>query len=310
MKVGEQTINKQTSFKKQRDYRSLAWRKRTQLVGVFGCPIGHTASPLMHNAAFLHLNLNYLYLAFEIKPEYLESAVKSVIALNFKGVNVTIPYKTEVIKYLDEVTPEAELVGSVNTIVVEGKKLVGYTTDGRGFLTSLINDAYENPQGKKILILGAGGAARALTMTLAQEGIKELIIANRTEEKAEALVSKLKNLKKLSPYQKIKAISLKEETLSRAILETDILINATSVGMKEEDPLLIKQEWLHPDLLVCDLIYNPPQTSLLKLAQEQGAKTLNGLGMLLYQGALSFELWTGIKAPLEVMREALYDKNE
>jgi shikimate dehydrogenase len=278
---------------------------KTQLVGVFGYPIGHTASPAMHNAAFAHLDLDYRYLPFKVKPEDLKEAVGSIKALNIKGVNVTIPHKARVISYLEELTPEARQSGSVNTIIHREGKLIGESTDGRGFLHSLIENTGKSPLNKRIFILGAGGAARAIAMQLVREGAEQIIIANRTEEKARKLIS---DLKAACPGRKDfrgRAISLKEEELAEALSETEILINTTSVGMRKEDPLLINPRWLDSRLLVCDLICNPRQTPLLRLAKEREARTLNGVGMLLYQGVLSFELWTGKKAPLKVMRKAL-----
>ncbi len=271
----------------------------TKIVGVLGYPVKHTASPCMHNAAFEALNLNWVYLPFEVKPENLELAVKALIPLNIRGVNLTIPHKKAVVPFLDELSPEAEFIGAVNTIVRKGNKLIGHNTDGKGFVRALEEEKI-SIAGKNILILGAGGASYGISRELFSKGAKKITIANRTLKKAQ-------DLKKL--LSGIEVLPLETTSLKSALKDTTIIINTTSVGMKENDPLLISEDCLTSSLeAVIDLIYSPSQTKLLKAAKNKGIKTLNGLGMLLHQGALSFELWTGKKAPIEVMRKALYKR--
>ena len=277
----------------------------TKIVGIFGYPIEHTASPCMHNAAFEALNLNWEYVPFEVKPEQLESAVKLIVSCDIQGVNITIPHKKGVIAFLDKLSTEAEFAGAVNTIVRKGKKLIGYNTDGEGFIKALEENKI-SPKGKNILIIGAGGAACGISRELILKGARKLRIANRTFKKAEDL---RKRLVAQRPSAKIEVLPLEADSLRTALKDTHILINTTSVGMNEGDFLLIKQSWLGSSIeAVVDLIYNPIETKLLKIAKKKGIKTMNGLSMLLHQGALSFELWTGKKAPIEVMRKALCDK--
>jgi shikimate dehydrogenase len=271
----------------------------TKIVGVFGYPVKHTASPSMHNAAFEALGLNWVYLPFEVKPELLELAVKSIIPLGIQGVNLTIPHKKDVVPFLDELSPEAEFIGAVNTIVKKGSKLIGHNTDGKGFIKALEEDGI-SPTGKNILILGAGGASYGISCELISKRVKKITIANRTLKKAQ-------DLKKL--LNGIEVLPLEKTSLKSALKDADIIINTTSVGMKENESLLINEDCLNSSLeAVVDLIYNPAQTKLLKAAKKKGIKTMNGLSMLLHQGALSFELWTGKKAPIEVMRKALYEQ--
>ncbi len=273
----------------------------TKLTGVFGYPVEHSLSPAMHNAAFSHLKLNYLYLPFLVHPDNLEEAVRSIVALGIEGVNITIPHKQTVIPYLDEVSQEAELIGAVNTIKRVDKRLVGYNTDGKGFISSLEEELGVIPEGKSILIVGAGGVARAVAIQSALEGASKVAIANRTEEKAKDLARYIEdNIKGCST----EALSISE--LKDAILSADILINATPVGMISYPvKRLIETEWLNEDLIVCDLVYNPRQTQLLREAKENGARTLEGLGMLVLQGALALKIWTGREAPLSIMRQTL-----
>ena len=277
----------------------------TKIVGIFGYPVAHTASPCMHNAAFKALKLNWEYIPFEVKPQQLELAMKSIISLDIQGVNITIPHKKAVVPFLDELSPEAEFIGAVNTIVRKGNKLIGYNTDGEGFIKALEENKI-SPKGKNILIIGAGGAACSISRELLLKGARKLRIANRTFKKAEDLKRAFID-KQLSVN--IEVLPLEASFLKSAFKDTDIIINTTSVGMKETDSLLIKEEWLDfPIEAVVDLIYNPSETKLLKIARKKAIKTMNGLGMLLHQGALSFQLWTGKKPSIEVMRKALYKK--
>ncbi|MEM1562299.1 MAG: shikimate dehydrogenase [Candidatus Bathyarchaeia archaeon] len=272
----------------------------TKVCALIGCPVEHSLSPAMHNAAFQHLGLDYIYVAFNVPPERLGDAVLGIKGLGIYGVNVTMPHKINVIKYLDELDEGARLAGSVNTILNRGEKLVGYTTDGLGALRAL-RHAGVDPAGRKVVILGAGGASRAICFALANH-VRELIILNRTLERAVKLADELR---RVFSFVGVRAGLLSDNVLEDVLKDTDILINATSVGMKpniNETP--VKRELLHGNLTVFDIVYEPLETRLLKEAKSVGARTVDGLWMLVYQGALSFEIWTGAKAPVEVMREA------
>lgn len=276
---------------------------KTKTVGIFGYPIEHTFSPLMHNAAFSALGLDYCYIPFEVQPEDLKSAVESIRALNIRGVNITVPHKEAVIKYLDELSKEAKLIGAVNTIENKGGKLIGHNTDGRGFIKSLWDDAKTRVKGKSVLLLGAGGAGKGVAVSCALEGASEIAIANRTVKRADELVGYLKrNFKRT----KFSAIPLDGHEIAKGIAGADILINATSIGLKWKGLLPISQKDLHRDLVIYDLIYNPQITPLLKIAGRAGVKkAVNGLGMLIYQGALAFQIWTGKNPPVDVMKKAV-----
>ncbi len=275
----------------------------TKIIGVFGYPIKHTASPEMHNAAFEALGLDYVYLPFEVRPQRLEEAAKALVSLNIVGVNVTIPHKETVCPYLDEISREAELIGAVNTIAVSSGKLIGYNTDGQGFIASLKEDGRETVRGKTLLVLGAGGAARAVAIQAALEGAGRIFISARLEERAEKVTS---HIEKNIPSSEAGVVP--RDKIKSTLEDADFLINATPVGMKPDDPLIIGPDCLFPHLLVFDLVYNQGETRLMKVARGKGCRVVGGLGMLAHQGAISFQLWTGRKAPLEVMRGALEKK--
>jgi len=275
---------------------------KTRIAGIFGNPIEQTMSPYMHNAAFEALSLPWCYLPFNINIDDLEASVRSIIPLGIKGVNITIPFKMKVIPFLDELDRHAGLIGAVNTIDLSEGRLIGHNTDGSGFIKAF-NEEIDLPiSGRRFLIVGAGGAARAVAFSLADEGAGEIIIINRTVEKGKALED---DMRKTFLDLKISVIKLSTYGVNDLITDGDVIINTTSVGMKSSDPLIIPPDILRPSMVVCDLIYNPAETPLLRGARIAGARFMNGLGMLLYQGALSFEIWTGLKAPIEVMRQAL-----
>jgi shikimate dehydrogenase len=274
----------------------------TKIVGILGDPVTHTLSPKMHNAAFEYLGLDYVYLPFDVKPKGLKQALDGLLGLNIVGVNVTIPHKQAALNYMDELSDDAKRLGAVNTIKVRGGRLLGANTDSQGFIASLETEADFSVWGKSILLLGAGGAARAVAFSLANMGIGRLAIANRTIVRAKELISQVKQL---APGLEAVSLSLTGDELEKYIAEAQIIINATSIGLKPGDSPPINTRLIHSGQLVYDLLYNPPQTKLLAEAQANGAKTQNGINMLIYQGALSFEIWTGKKAPLEVMRKAL-----
>jgi len=274
---------------------------KTRVCALIGDPVEHSLSPCFQNAAFQHLNLDFVYVAFTVKAEDLGNAMRGVRSLGFHGLNVTMPHKISIIPYLDELDENAEKVGSVNTILNRNGRLIGYTTDGIGALNALKYNGV-SPSGKKIVILGAGGASRSVSFALIKEA-KELVVLNRTVTRAEKLASDLHSL--MGEHKKIRWGGLTEENLRKELGDADILINATSVGMRpHEDEMPVDEDYLHPSLVVFDLVYNPVETKLLKKARSVGAKTLNGLNMLIHQGAASFEIWTGIKAPIHVMMKA------
>ena len=269
---------------------------RTKITGIFGHPVEHTLSPAMHNAAFKALGLNYCYIPFLVHPDYLKDAVKAIRALNLCGVNVTVPHKEKVMPLLDEINEEASFIGAVNTIVNSEGRLIGYNTDGRGFMQSLLESGI-SVEGKNVLIIGAGGASKAISYYLSQK-TKTLYLYNRSKNRAEKLVQDLKKIRN--------NVSLIEDITSLEIYH--IIINATPLGLKKEDPLPFDTSLLRAEQTVCDLIYK--KTRLLEEASKKGCVTLEGLGMLLWQGLFAFELWTGKKPQVEVMRNALMKSNK
>lgn len=275
----------------------------TKVFCVIGDPIKHSLSPIMHNAAFKHLGLDAVYVAFNVKRENLEGAVKGVRSLGIAGVNVTMPHKTAIISHLDEVDQEARFVEAVNTVLnIEGR-LVGFNTDGVGALRALKENGLD-PKGKKILLLGAGGAGKAIAFQLAREA-EELRILNRNGYKAKQLADKLEK----TFHKKILGEHLSQTTLNEWIKDADVLINATSVGMHPNDEQTpVDREQLRPELTVMDIVYNPVETRLLKEAKSLGAKVVYGVEMLIFQGAASFEIWWKRPAPVDVMRKAVMNK--
>ncbi|MBI5740278.1 MAG: shikimate dehydrogenase [Nitrospirae bacterium] len=267
---------------------------KTKIIGIFGNPVEHTLSPAMHNAAFQTLGLDMAYVPFRVLPEDLPDAVRAVRTLNLQGVNITVPHKENVIPLLDEVDKEAEFIGAVNTVVNTDRRLKGYNTDGRGFMNSL-SEAGLSAEGKTVLMIGAGGASRAVGYYLSDKA-SGLFLYDVDRPKAEKLTADLQNIR--SNVVLLENIS--------DVVKPDVLINATPLGLKPGDPLPFDPDRITSGMVVCDLIYR--KTALLREAEKKGAKTMNGLGMLLWQGVLAFELWTGIVPPVDVMREALLSR--
>ncbi len=266
---------------------------KTKLVGVIGNPVGHSMSPAMHNAGFCKLGLNYVYLAFEVSD--LCGAVASMRALCARGFNVTIPYKVDVMKYLDRVDAAAKRIGAVNTVVNEDGTLVGYNTDCSGACDALVSKI--KLKGKNVMILGAGGAARAVAFGVAEKGAN-IVIVNRTEKRGRELSEQV---------NECFCGGARCGTIEQ-LDDCDILVNATSVGMHphvRESP--VRSEFLRKDLVVMDIVYNPVETRLLRDAKAVGCRTISGVEMFVNQGAKSFELFTGKKAPKDVMREAVLE---
>lgn len=272
----------------------------TGICGLIGDPVEHSISPAIHNAAFKKSGLDYIYLPFRVTSENLTGAITALKSLDLRGLNVTIPHKVAVMPLLDEIDAVAKNIGAVNTIVNNNGHLTGYNTDAAGFLKSLVKRDID-PSGKKVVILGAGGVARAISFALTEQKA-EIEILNRSgsPDPAEKLAA---NLSKHSK-SKIHAAELSEPNLKQALKQADILINATSVGMSPNtDNSLVPPELLKPDMVVYDVVYNPQKTRLLADAEKAGAVVIGGLDMLIWQGALAFELWTGVEAPLDTMTD-------
>lgn len=276
---------------------------KTKLTGVFGYPVTHSLSPVFQNAAFAHMKLDYVYIPMEVMPEDIGKAVEGIRALNFAGVNITIPHKKTALKYLDELDEESLLLGVVNTVVNKKGRLKGYTTDGKGFTRSLKeHESGFSVKGKTAFILGAGGSAYAVSGALAREKVSKIHICNRTEERAVLLK---KHLSEKLGFKETVVVPFNCRNDGKYWEDTQIAVNTTSVGMKKGDPLLVREKNLKGREFVYDLIYNR-KTELIKTAEKNGIPNADGLLMLVYQGAVSFELWTGKKAPVEVMKKAVY----
>lgn len=272
---------------------------KTRICGLIGDPVEHSMSPAMHNAAFRKLGLDYIYVAFRVKPPELEQAIAGMRALNIRGLNVTIPHKVNVIPFLDNIDPLAEKIGAVNTIVNDDGVLTGYNTDASGFLRAMRESGVE-PAGKNVVVLGAGGASRAVSFILADSGAKLTILNRKLElDWAEELAGRISQVFNIE----VRAMELNRTNLAAILSKTDILVNTTSVGMSpniEQAPL--DTDLLHSGLAVYDIVYNPVETRLLQEAAAAGAKTIGGLNMLAWQGAIAFEKWTGREAPVDLMR--------
>lgn len=276
---------------------------RTRVLGVLGHPISHSLSPVMHNAAIQAMHIDYVYVPFHVLPDNLGRAVEGIRALEMAGVNVTIPHKERIIQYLDEVSDRALEIGSVNTVTNVDGVLRGDTTDGPGFLRSA-EAVWGKLDGCRALILGAGGSAKAVAFALARAGC-EIAVANRTYERAVELVGGLRAVLGERP---IEAVELRDEGLADRAGRADLLVNTTSVGMHPDvNGIPLPPDLLHRNLKVYDLVYNPLKTRLVEEAERRGAQAVTGLGMLVHQGALSLEIWTGVKPPVDVMAQAAAD---
>jgi len=265
----------------------------TKLIALIGDPVAHSVSPAMQNAAFRALGLNYAYLAFQVSAKDLGGAIAGVRGLGLRGANITIPHKTAVLPLLDQIDEQARRIGAVNTIVNEDSRLTGHNTDAPGFLTALRRGGFES-RGEKAVVLGAGGAARAIVFALRDAGASVAII-NRTHGAAEALAKETGSL----------AFPMIESCLKEAIDGSSLIVNATSIGMSpDNDSTPLPAQLLRAGMTVFDSVYRPRRTRLLRDADAAGCRTIGGLEMLVEQGALAFELWTGERAPREVMRQA------
>ena len=275
---------------------------KAELVGVFGHPVAENPTVVMHEAAYAELGMNWRYLTIEVLPEDLGSAMAGLRAMNMRGINLTIPHKVEVLKYLDRLSEAARLMGAVNTVVNEGGTLLGENTDGKGFMRALTEDAGVDPAGANVVTFGAGGAARAITVELALAGARLITIVNRSPDRGLGLVELLnENTPATATYE----LWQDRYQLSE---DVDVVINATSIGLAPnvDGKPDIAYATLTPDMTVCDVIHSP-DTPFLREAQHRKSQTLDGVGMLVYQSAIGFKLWTGQDAPIETMYQALAD---
>ena len=280
----------------------------TELIGLMAYPIRHSSSPAMHNEAFATLGLDYAYLAFEVDNSTLEDAVKGLRALKMVGSNVSMPNKTVVGQYLDELSPAAKMAGAVNTIVNDNGRLTGHITDGEGFVHNL-KDHGIDIKGKKITVAGGGGAATAICTQAALDGVKEIDIFRRNRPEAFAQTVAFADRTAKDTGCKIHVYDFADETqMKKSLAESAILTNATNVGMAPDtDAIPIPDvHFLHPELIVSDIIYNPRQTQLLKIAASMGCPVFNGMYMLLYQGAAAFECWTGLEMPVAEIKKKYF----
>jgi shikimate dehydrogenase len=272
---------------------------KTSIFGIFGHPVEHSFSPGMHNAAFAAIGLDGCYVPFAVHPDDLGNAVKAIVPLGLCGLNITVPHKEKVIPFLDDLAYDARLIGAVNTIEVRDEKLIGHNTDGKGFLRSLREETGFRPKGKTFLMVGSGGAARAVCFELALAGAGDILLYDLDRDKAGKLGHDIRS----ATATRVTVTDV--SSLRTLAPDADCLVNATPLGLKKSDPLPLSRDLMRKGQLVCDLVYNPPDTRLLRTAQSRGAKTLRGIGMLLYQGVIAFEIWTGKKAPVTVMKKAL-----
>lgn len=271
----------------------------TKLVGLIGWPVNHSLSPQMHNAAFADKGLDFCYVAFPVMPAALKEAVRGLRALGIVGANVTIPHKEKVLAYLDEASSEAQAIGAVNTILIDEDRLLGYNTDAMGFLTSLEQEAKVQLEGTRVVVIGAGGAGRAVSVAVAFARVGEIVLTDIVKDKAERLVATLQAVR---PEVKSRALVHNSEQFAEYVKSADIVVNATPLGMRPDDPAPLDPALLSKKTFVCDVIYIPAETTLLRAAREKGCRTLNGSGMLVHQGAAAFKIWTGVEPNIALMR--------
>lgn len=276
---------------------------RTQLAGIVGQPLGHTLSPAMHNAAYEALGLDWVYIPLPLEDDTdLMRFLGAARVLPFVGFNVTMPFKTTMLGMCDEVAMMAQMAGAVNTVHVVDGRFIGYNTDGRGLLESLQNDAGFDAAGKTVTVLGAGGAAGAACVSLILAKAARLVVANRTIERAEELVDRMVGHARGT---ELRAVEIRDA--AEDVRGSDLIVNATPLGMSAGDPSPIPQDWLRSGHVVCDMIYGPSDTQLLSDARGTGATALNGLGMLVAQGAIAIDIWSDsaqISTPRDIMRAA------
>ena len=275
---------------------------KTRVLGIIGSPVDHSLSPVMHNHVIQALGLDFVYVPFPVEPDGLGDAVQGLRKLGVCGFNVTIPFKTAVIPLLDALSPEAALIGAVNTVIRDGNRLVGHNTDGIGFINSLREDLDFFPRGATILMVGAGGAAKAALVALCEAGAATVVVANRTPHRAEDLRTRLKEN---FPGVDITSASLDVLQAGDLLGEIDLLVNTTSVGMNATAFSGIDLSPMKPAARVYDMVYAPLETPLLLAARKRGLKAANGIGMLAAQGEAAFAIWTGCNPPNGVMKKRL-----
>lgn len=280
----------------------------TRLTCLLGSPVSHSISPAMHNTAFEVLDLDYSYMAFDISEAQIKNAIDALKLLNCRGFNLTMPLKTAVIPYLDELSEAARLSHSVNTCVFEDGKLIGHTTDGIGFMDAL-KDSGINYQDKVITILGAGGAATSIIVQAALDGVSKINIFKRKNATFDKIVDFADKITRATNCDVFVFDMADATTLEFCLQESDILINGTNVGMGDDDTSLVPIEFLRKELIVTDVIYHPAYTKLLRDAKSLGCKVMNGKYMLLYQGAAAFKLWTGKDMPIDLIKEKCFTED-
>lgn len=280
----------------------------TRLTALLGSPVAHSISPQMHNEAFRILNLDYRYLAFDVTPADLPKAVAGLASIHIRGFNLTMPHKTAILPLLDELTPAARLAGAVNTVINEDGCLIGHTTDGIGYMQS-VKDAGHDIIGKTMTLLGAGGAATAICVQAALDGVAAIHMLKRRNLSWDDTQKFIDTIAKETGCQILLHDITDQDTLRSCMQESAILVNATNVGMSPDtEESVVPADLLFPELIVSDIIYNPRETLLLRQANACGCPTFNGLYMLLYQGAASFECWTGKKMPVHVIKDKYFSQ--
>lgn len=281
----------------------------TGLLGLIGSPVGHSGSPAMYNYSFEKLGLDYVYTAFDIKVEEVKDAIAAMRTFKMRGMNVTMPCKTEVVKYMDDLSPAAKIIGAVNTIVNDDGKLTGYITDGEGFVNNLKDNGVDI-KGKKITVAGGGGAATAIQVQCALDGVREISIFNIKDDFFERTIDTAKKIKEEVPGIVVNVYDIADTAkMTEEIKSSDIFVNATIVGMKPmDDQSVVKDlDAFTKDLVVVDVVYNPEETKLLKDAKAKGCKCIGGKGMLLWQGVAAFKLYTGQDMPVDDVKKLFFD---
>lgn len=276
----------------------------TGLLALIGSPVGHSGSPAMYNYSFERLGLDYAYVAFDVKEDGVKQALEAMRLFNMRGMNVTMPCKVEAAKHVDELSKAAQIIGAVNTIVNDNGKLIGHITDGEGFVANLMDHGVDI-KGKKIAVAGGGGAATAIQVQCALDGAREITIFNKKDAFFERTLATAEKIKDAVAGIKVNVYDIDDiPVMTEEILSSDIFVNATIVGMKPMDDLSVVKDLsaFHKDLVVCDAVYNPVETRLLKEAKEKGCKTVGGKGMLLWQGVAAFKLYTGMDMPVEEVK--------
>jgi shikimate dehydrogenase len=298
-------------FSDLQNWRQITAEEKPPLrLAVFGDPVAHSASPPMHNAALEHYGIDARYARLHIREGELAEALKLLPGADFIGVNLTIPHKAAALPLMNRVDEHAQRIGVVNTVVVENGELIGFNTDGPGLVRALRAEFGVDLRDLRVMVLGAGGGAgRAIAMQCGIEDCERLVLVNRTVEKARELAAELEPLfagpRVSAPVARLEVVPWEEDALRFQIANTDLVINCTSLGMKRTDPSPLPSSILEPHLMIYDTVYTASRTKLMQAADEAGARSANGLSMLLHQGALAFEIWFNRDAPVAIMREAL-----